>query len=265
MARRSKDPNVPPERWRESRNATKARLIREGRWEAYKARREELRKTMPMHEAHQQAALEFPPLPEGMVANPAAPTNPPSATSTPTRSPSATTTASTSDGFEADYTDEDLKQDSKPEQKRERVTERDIIRWVSENIRNEGKTIHDAPNGAAYALYFACRRDPDMERSFWTQMWTKLLPSQAEMDEARKYEDPATHVLSAIEAIALYNSISEQHRQPPASSTAPDTPPAPTPGPNLERSPLHQHSTIIIRPTHEAGARPQPRTSEGAW
>lgn len=259
MGRRSKDPNVPATQWRESRNEIKTRLMREGRWEAYKARREELRKEMPMHLAHQQAALEFPPLPEGMVATTATPPTPESAASTPKAPPPP------DDSFEADVTP-----DQRPakDPKAPRITEREIIRWVGENVRTEGLTINDAPCGAAYALYHACRRDTDMERSYWTNMWTKLLPSQRELDEQSKFDDQGTHVLNALDAVAQYNAMLASHSAtlaPPPPHAPPHAQPQTQPPEHTERSPIHTRAAIIIRPNHDPGARPQPRTGQEAW
>lgn len=154
----------------ESRAALKRRLQAEGRWDPYLERREALRKIHPLDEANRLAALEFEPLPPGVIE------------SSPNAAPAKRAAASLPDPT-TETTADDFK-DKPP------ASARDNIMWVAENISRLDATPTQAPSGAAWNLLLAVR-DPQsrMSEIFWGQMYTKMLPSQKELDEAGKFNN----------------------------------------------------------------------------
>ena len=62
------------------------------------------------------------------------------------------------------------------------------IRWVARNMEaNVGMA--DCPDPAAWGLLKQCRRDEGFRSSFWSSMYTKILPSKAQIEALDAMED----------------------------------------------------------------------------
>ena len=59
----------------------------------------------------------------------------------------------------------------------------EIIRWVAKNIENTLATPVDAPDPAAWGLLRTCQEDASFKVDFWKSMYTKIIPSRAQLEK----------------------------------------------------------------------------------
>jgi hypothetical protein len=65
-----------------------------------------------------------------------------------------------------------------------RASEPETIRWVARNISVEFPDASDCPDPFAWTLLSMCREEPGFRVFFVEKLWTKLIPSRANLDEA---------------------------------------------------------------------------------
>lgn len=68
---------------------------------------------------------------------------------------------------------------------------REICEWVAGNIANIDVQPESSPCPDAWALLHWVRNPscPENERHFWTQIWPKILPSRAELNNQDRFRD----------------------------------------------------------------------------
>jgi hypothetical protein len=139
------------------------RLESEHRWDAFKAHREALkRQGVDESKVWEQAALAFEPLPEG-GAQPA-PAKPVE---------------------EARTEDFINKTASNPES----------VQWVADNLEIPDVKPTDAPSKAAWSLLRWARKSVTTKDRFWTQVFTKLMPTGKQLEEGDRQGDDGASII----------------------------------------------------------------------
>lgn len=208
----------------EGRKALKDRLVREGRWESYVKDREQLRTKYPLDEANARAAELYAPLPQGMTA---------------AVDPGDSPRPKRSGAPDAKKIDPSIETTAETFKNKGTPTSREVLQWVADNYNRADVTAEEAPSGAAWNLMVAVRAGDRMQEIFWGQMFTKLLPSQKDLDEQSKFGDKGQIVLNVIDAALLHDQLlaSRQSSAPtqgskPATLSRPPSPAlTPSPGP----------------------------------
>ena len=72
------------------------------------------------------------------------------------------------------------------------------IHWVFEHIEGKHVKETDAPTPGAWGLLKACRDDDQFRRTFYAQIWPKILPTRSDMDRMEGFEDDGRQVLKVI-------------------------------------------------------------------
>jgi len=80
-------------------------------------------------------------------------------------------------------------------------TARKIVEWVFENIRVKDVTPDMAPSPGAYSLLLDIRNNPGLRTEFIYKVWAKLLPTRAEIESSRKFEDDGRSQIQILDRI----------------------------------------------------------------
>jgi len=80
-------------------------------------------------------------------------------------------------------------------------TARKIVEWVFENIRVKNVTPDMAPSPGAYSLLLDIRNNPGLRTEFIYKVWAKLLPTRAEIESSRKFEDDGRSQIQILDRI----------------------------------------------------------------
>ena len=153
----------------ENRRERTERLKKEGRWDAYLDRLEELKGSgISDAKAGKQAKAEFAPkldfAPRAKAENP--------------------------DGlYKSDFA-------GRPE-----VSARDVVMWIFDNILILDVAAEDAPSAGAWAYLMEIRTSPIIRSEFYRTVYPKLLPSKAQIDNEARYTDDGHKVLGLIERV----------------------------------------------------------------
>jgi hypothetical protein len=107
-----------------------------------------------------------------------------------------------------DLTDE-LRQmfNEKPE-----PAEREVIKWLFDNLAIRKVELKDAPSIGAWGLLNTLQKNDKLREKFYTEVWTKLLPSKAQIDAENKFTDDNRtlfEVLTKLEQEPVLQSGSE--------------------------------------------------------
>lgn len=78
---------------------------------------------------------------------------------------------------------------------------RKIVEWVFENIRVKNVTPDMAPSPGAYSLLLDIRNNPGLRTEFIYKVWAKLLPTRAEIESSRKFEDDGRSQIQILDRI----------------------------------------------------------------
>ncbi|MCK5604750.1 hypothetical protein KAR91_22865 [Candidatus Pacearchaeota archaeon] len=81
------------------------------------------------------------------------------------------------------------------------ISERQIVRWIFDNIGITDIGPEDAPNSGAWSYLQSLRNSPTLLQDFYRNVWTKMLPSKSEIENARKFEDDGREQLNLIDRI----------------------------------------------------------------
>lgn len=85
--------------------------------------------------------------------------------------------------------------------RKKNITELDIVRWVFENMDVKDVGPKDAPTPGAYSLLKHCRGNAGTQMKFYTDMWSKTIPTKSRLDEEQKRVD------SGGELVEMYNHL----------------------------------------------------------
>ncbi|MBN2138757.1 MAG: hypothetical protein JW720_13195 [Sedimentisphaerales bacterium] len=78
---------------------------------------------------------------------------------------------------------------------------RQIVQWVFEHIRVRNVTPDMAPSPGAYSLLLDVRNNPALRTDFIHKVWAKLLPTRAEIESSRKFEDDGRSQIQILDRI----------------------------------------------------------------
>jgi len=78
---------------------------------------------------------------------------------------------------------------------------RKIVEWVFEHIRVKNVTPDMAPSPGAYSLLLDIRNNPGLRNEFIYKVWAKLLPTRAEIESSRKFEDDGRTQIQILDRI----------------------------------------------------------------
>lgn len=87
------------------------------------------------------------------------------------------------------------------------VTGYDEIRWVFNNMDNEGVEQHDAPSIGAWGLRETCRRDPVLKRNFYNNIWPKLVVTESSDAEKIAVTRDADRVLAQLNKVGEISTV----------------------------------------------------------
>ena len=62
------------------------------------------------------------------------------------------------------------------------ASEAEVVRWVARHIDDDQVSPDDCPDPCAWTLLRQCRQTPGFVSFFFQQVWTKLLPSRAQIE-----------------------------------------------------------------------------------
>lgn len=84
------------------------------------------------------------------------------------------------------------------------ANEIEVIRWVARNMDIRDVSPEDCPDAAAWRLLKRCRDSKLFEQLFWQSMWTKVVPSRAQIEkEAGPSEMDGTQEIAMIDKIRV--------------------------------------------------------------
>ena len=103
--------------------------------------------------------------------------------------------------------------------------EPDIVRWVARNIDNPKVNPADCPDPFAWTLLRQCKSSPEFQGFFIEKLWSKLLPSRAQMDnQSEGVELDGQHVIAMIDRIrGLAGRSKPKAKRPEAEAVVVDT------------------------------------------
>lgn len=155
----------------ETRVGFKRRLLQEGRWRNFVARRYELRKNMGVKEANEQARKEFGPE-KGYVPEKFPQQNP-----------------------------EDRAPPFMLDEATESPDHMKAIEWVAANWVVKNPEFKDAPNSVAVGLWTWAKSSATSSDRFWTMAWSKLLPDKRSRDEFGRASRDGENTIGLIESL----------------------------------------------------------------
>lgn len=163
----------------ESRRALKERLIREGRWDAFVARREALKyEGLEPKAAWEQTRYDF----EQVFEQ--------------TRTDVDKSADSADGGGDVPAVSLDCKVRNAAG-----ASPRKVVEWVFDNLLVDGLKPDDAPSPGAWALLQDLKKYPDLRKEFYRSIWSKLLPTKTELDAAEKFSDDGREQIKLIERV----------------------------------------------------------------
>ncbi len=65
----------------------------------------------------------------------------------------------------------------------------DVIHWVAENLVVNDVEASDAPSASAWAMLTWAQSDATNRAEFWRNVYTKLLPSRAQLEAIERFHD----------------------------------------------------------------------------
>lgn len=173
-----------------NRAERKKRLQAEGKWDAFKTKRDELRASgKSVQESDEEAWLFVSPDKDAGLL-------PPVDVSVPDIS-----------GVDADDALKPIVASGKSRisksvwSGRDRVGPREVCEWVFDNMWVDDITPADAPSAGAWGLLIACRRYPDVFKDFYRTTWPKILPNKAELDKMDMLNDDGRETITLITRI----------------------------------------------------------------
>jgi hypothetical protein len=163
----------------ESRRALKERLIREGRWDAFVARREDLKcQGLEPKAAWEQTIHEFEQVSEQKQ----------------------TGVAKSADSTDGSGDVSAVVLDCKV-RNAGGASPRKVVEWVFDNLLVDSLKPDDAPSPGAWALLQDLKQYPDLRKEFYRSIWSKLLPTKTELDAAEKFSDDGREQIKLIERV----------------------------------------------------------------
>lgn len=66
---------------------------------------------------------------------------------------------------------------------------RDVVQWVAANIAVLAPLVDDCPCPEAWALLSFARSSDDNEKTFWTMVYGKIMPTKAELNDTSERRD----------------------------------------------------------------------------
>ena len=162
-----------------SKAALKKQLTEEGRWEAFVARREELKNQgLEPKAAWEQATHEF----EQGAEQKQADTN--KSGDSADNGGNAATGGLDGKVFNAAG-----------------ASPRKVVEWVFDNLLLDDLKPDDAPSPGAWALLQDLKKYPDLRKEFYRSIWSKLLPTKTELDAAERFSDDGREQIKLIERV----------------------------------------------------------------
>jgi len=80
-------------------------------------------------------------------------------------------------------------------------TELEILRWVFENMEVRGILPKDAPSPGAYALLKHCRNNVQTKTKFYSDMWSRTIPTKSRLDEEQRKVDDGDKCIMTLDRI----------------------------------------------------------------
>ena len=75
------------------------------------------------------------------------------------------------------------------------------VEWVADNIENKSVKASDAPSATAWGLLKWATSSPVSTAEFYKTVWSKMLPSRAELDNQGRYADDGSECIELAERI----------------------------------------------------------------
>jgi len=81
------------------------------------------------------------------------------------------------------------------------ANEPEIVRWVARNIDNQKVDAKDCPDPFAWTLLKQCRQSPAFLTFFIQNVWSKLIPNRAQIEDDSKEEIDGAVTIALIDRI----------------------------------------------------------------
>ena len=77
----------------------------------------------------------------------------------------------------------------------------ECVAWVARHMLIKDVAPEQAPSSEAWSMLCWARRNNQNEAQFWGQIYTKLLPSKAQLETEQRYRDDGRKVLEVIDKL----------------------------------------------------------------
>jgi hypothetical protein len=77
----------------------------------------------------------------------------------------------------------------------------ECVAWVARHMLIKDVAPEKAPSSEAWSMLCWARRNNQNEAQFWGQIYTKLLPSKAQLETEQRYRDDGRKVLEVIDKL----------------------------------------------------------------
>ncbi len=149
----------------------KARLVKEGRWEQFRLRREEIRDSgIDSKDLFVTTLEEFPPIENGIVIS---------------EQQIATDDGRVSKDLFAGKT----------------CSTQLSVNWVAKHIAVNDACAIDAPSAEAWGMLRWAQSSNHNEREFWTSIYPKLLPTRTQIDAEARFSDDGRTIITIIDRV----------------------------------------------------------------
>ncbi len=73
------------------------------------------------------------------------------------------------------------------------------VAWIGSHLNTRNVEEEHAPSRIAWNLLLFARETPGNQSDFWARFTLKLLPTQSQLDQARRFEDDGREILDLID------------------------------------------------------------------
>ena len=92
------------------------------------------------------------------------------------------------------------------------ATMRRAYEWVFNHVDVADVKPGDAPSSGAWSMLLSVRENPDLRKSLYTQIASKLLPPKSEIESTERFQDTGKNVLDLIARVRKA-ALEEEERQ----------------------------------------------------
>lgn len=194
-----------------SRAGLKARMLTDGVWRKFLARREYLRgEGLTPAEAHRIAAKEFPPesmdslvveeiFEAGGLGDEEAEACRSEDLADPNGANDAAGASGSGEGADGESPPPLLK--AADFEEKDHVSFLEQVEWVFDHIEISDVKPKDAPSAGAWGWLQLVRNNPAVKQGFYNQIVAKLIPSKAQMEMENRFRDDGRKIIALIERV----------------------------------------------------------------